>query len=93
MIYPKLDVRGIDIQHKAVLPQSWLQITSANPGEDPPIDKSLSYVLVEPLVDLLQRVASRFTAGLFLISRTIKLADDRWMISLARNYSTILSRM
>jgi hypothetical protein len=50
--------------HKAVLPRTWVQAALARLPPDPLVDQSLSYVLVEPLADLLQQVASQSNAGL-----------------------------
>jgi hypothetical protein len=64
MSYSKPDIMGVDMPHKAVLPRTWLQAALARHPPDPLVDQSLSYVLVEPLADLLQQVASQSNAGL-----------------------------
>jgi hypothetical protein len=67
----KPNVRGVDMPRGAILPRTWFQAALTNLPKDRIIKKSPSYVLVEPLTDLLQRVASRSDAGLYFVFCTI----------------------
>jgi hypothetical protein len=65
MGYQQPEVGSEGSLHKVVLPRSWLQVHLENPKQDVLVNMSLSYVLVEPLAELLRRVYSQSRPGLF----------------------------
>jgi hypothetical protein len=65
MNYQHPEVRREGSLHKVVLPRSWLRVHLEKLKRGILVDMSLSYVLVEPVSELLQNVYSQSREGLF----------------------------